>query len=92
VLRKALLACPKSNAAIVPRAFESSFQLRVIAMSFPALKLSLLETLFAGVWRCRGSFDNPTLLRFRANPLADCVQLQRQSGRMKDSREESCPV
>ena len=39
--RKALLACPKTKAAIFPRAFESSFTLRVIAMSFPALKRRL---------------------------------------------------
>ena len=38
MLRKALLACPKTNAAIFPRAFESSFTLGVIAMSFPALR------------------------------------------------------
>jgi hypothetical protein len=35
VPRRALLACPKTNAAIFPRAFESSFTLRVIAVAFP---------------------------------------------------------
>ena len=58
----------------------------------PALSgLSVLETIFVQVWRCCSSFDNPKVVRFRANPFDDCVHLQRQSKRMKDSREESCP-
>jgi hypothetical protein len=52
----------------------------------------LLETLFVCVWRCRSYFHNPKVLRFRANPFTDCVHLQKLSKRMKDSREESCPV
>src|SRR5215467_14262755 len=41
--------------------------------------LSLLESLFVHVWRRRSSFDNPKVSRFRPKPLAECVQLQKQS-------------
>src|SRR6516162_194828 len=34
-LRKALVACPKTVGAVLLRAFESSFMLHVIAVSFP---------------------------------------------------------
>ena len=51
--------------------------------------LSLLETLFVHVWRCRSSIDKPEVLRFPARPLTDCVQLQRQSKSNEGFAEES---